>query len=288
MTCHNQPRRSETYHCHGQRAAAFTLIELLVVIAIIAILAALLLPALGRAKETGRRAACKSNLHQQGIAFQVYSQDNDNKLPDLRYPPFAPPAIPPTPPTAAGLWAWDMSTNLIDQMIACGASRDVFYCPSNPDFNSDYSWNFGVINYIGTPGYATGTPNGGFRITGYIYLLPGAGMNAGGTPEAPYWKFNTIGVPGQINPSDAEVVVDIISQDPGTKSWAAITTVGGLPANVTQRTSHLNGGEPAGGNDLFEDGHAQWRQYREMWYKKAFGITYYRFFGGPPYPYFVF
>ncbi|HTY85889.1 MAG TPA: prepilin-type N-terminal cleavage/methylation domain-containing protein [Candidatus Acidoferrum sp.] len=268
-----------------RNAGAFTLIELLVVIAIIAILAALLLPALARAKEAGRRAVDRSNFHQQGIAITLYAQDNNNLLPDLRYPPYAPPA---TPPTASGLWAWDMSTNFTDEIIRNGGSRDLFYCPSNPDFNSDYAWNFGVYSYLGTPGYATGTPNGGFRITGYVYLLPGAGMNAGGTPEAPYWKTNTVGMPGQLSPADAEMVVDVIVQDPTTHSWAGVTTVGGLPKDVTQRTSHLNGAEPAGANILFIDGHAEWRQYRNMWYKKGFGITYYRYFGGPPWPYFVF
>ena len=62
-------------------ARAFTLIELLVVMAIISLLAALLLPALGRAKESGRGAACLSNLHQIGIALQLYVQDNHNRLP---------------------------------------------------------------------------------------------------------------------------------------------------------------------------------------------------------------
>ena len=72
-----------------RRVGAFTLIELLVVIAIIAILAALLLPALGKAKERGLRASCKGNLHQQGVAVQIYAGDNGNMLPDLRYAPFA-------------------------------------------------------------------------------------------------------------------------------------------------------------------------------------------------------
>jgi len=65
-------------------AKAFTLIELLVVIALMAVLAALLLPAFGRAKESGRGIACLSNLHQIGIALQLYVQDNSNRLPYMR------------------------------------------------------------------------------------------------------------------------------------------------------------------------------------------------------------
>jgi prepilin-type N-terminal cleavage/methylation domain-containing protein/prepilin-type processing-associated H-X9-DG protein len=64
--------------------SAFTLIELLVVLAVIGILAALLLPALGRAKESGRATACLSNLHQIGLALQLYVQDNNNHLPVMR------------------------------------------------------------------------------------------------------------------------------------------------------------------------------------------------------------
>lgn len=78
----------------GLRRASlgFTLLELLVVIAVISLLAALLLPSLGAAKQAGRAAACLSNLRQVGIAIQTYAEENNGRIP---YGPKAPPFTSP-------------------------------------------------------------------------------------------------------------------------------------------------------------------------------------------------
>ncbi len=80
---------SRMSNVNHRRADGFTLIELLVVIAIIAILASLLLPALGRAKEKSQKAVCLSNLKQWGLADSMYVDDNNQTFPYPRYQAYA-------------------------------------------------------------------------------------------------------------------------------------------------------------------------------------------------------
>lgn len=103
------------------RNRAFTLIELLVVIATIAILAALLLPVLGRAREKGRRTVCASNLKQVNLAIRLYGDDYADSLPILPEPsPF---------PNGVGAYYKQLVKGFVGLSGPATSNETVFICP---------------------------------------------------------------------------------------------------------------------------------------------------------------
>jgi prepilin-type N-terminal cleavage/methylation domain-containing protein/prepilin-type processing-associated H-X9-DG protein len=124
-----------SHPAHDEVGQAFTLIELLVVLAIIAILVALTLPVLVHTKESARATACLSNLHQIGVALQIYVQENNNKLPVMR--------DSPTDPAVAATNTFPTINKVLFTQLG---NTNVLHCPSDLQqyfelTGSSYAWN---------------------------------------------------------------------------------------------------------------------------------------------------
>jgi prepilin-type N-terminal cleavage/methylation domain-containing protein/prepilin-type processing-associated H-X9-DG protein len=123
------------------RSSAFTLVELLVVIAIIAVLATLLLPTLGRARQQARNTHCISNLRQLGVAVRSYAGDRESLLPVAELLP-SQPVDPGKPlPRIADVLGAELGIS-----VTIGPGPLIFQCPSDnrqrfESEGSSYEWN---------------------------------------------------------------------------------------------------------------------------------------------------
>jgi len=274
-------RRNFASRSRIQRPPAFTLIELLVVIAIIAVLAAILLPALAAAKERSRRAFCMNNVHQIEIATVAYASDFGNKLPVLQA----------TPGLGTPAWAWDLPATAADNMLNSGVTKQTFYCPGTQPKFTDWE-NF---QEPGTDSRGNGynlwdfDQTGGFHIVGYALafsgtssLLKPADQNTTILPEKTPNPINSLLPPVTVSVSDRVLVADTTISDaanpPYSDSKNNFTSVAGYfeqpttnPNAYTHTSPHLKGLSPAGGNVGFKDGHVQWRKFQDMLPRTASG-----------------
>jgi len=136
--------------CRPRASRAFTLIELLVVIAIIGLLAAMLLPALGKAKESAKRTLCGSNLRQISLAFGLYGSDYQDCLPNTG-DPFL---------WMGRDWRWVVQPYLAfsgamvasnNPDLSTNFSPGVLVCPSDPEALANYdgtSYGYTAASYF--------------------------------------------------------------------------------------------------------------------------------------------
>jgi prepilin-type N-terminal cleavage/methylation domain-containing protein/prepilin-type processing-associated H-X9-DG protein len=201
---------------------AFTLIELLVVIAIIAILAAMLLPALSSAKQKAWTTSCTSNLHQIGLGMRMFADDNNEYFPESGADiPWN--TIDPT----TGKPSWS------EQIFSYVGNTNAFNCPGNVQLAAKLQGPFNYFNgcnaaYIAAGGFAA--------VRSTEILFPSAFVLGGDTA-------GTKGGPVLFDPLDAD-------KDDYTQNCVG----GAADPSLTEYWQIHSKGQ----NVMFADGHSKW------------------------------
>jgi prepilin-type N-terminal cleavage/methylation domain-containing protein/prepilin-type processing-associated H-X9-DG protein len=217
------------------RPCGFTLIELLVVISIIALLAAILFPVFSRARESGRRAACQSNLKQIGLGVTQYMQDYDERLPLESY------ASDTSGQTVNDYAEPGASPNYIAEIQPYVKSWELFRCPSVP--KAAYTVASGYSGYN-----PVGNNDTNYMPNGVLFSLSGRAIASVPSPSdivfVQEWheRFRQLLARPHFN-----------NTGPGSYyHWHQNN--GGTTPEVISNT-HFDGG-----NLLFCDGHVKWRK----------------------------